>query len=375
MSVPVTLYTNTSLMLQHEPPRGCNVEEPARLVGIEAHLKGHPVLSTVHAWRTVGLQEIPVCKGSLWDECRVVTVDPITDAEVEAEYPKGPKNAVNKTPTRGSKIDPSCSDIYWSAGTWTAAKTAAAAAIQATEAALKDGGNAFCIVRPPGHHCFDVPAGFCILNNVVLAARRVIQAGKRVAILDWDYHFGDGTAAALWGEEQAMFVSLHAAMTTSGMPTYPRNTRRDFKGEGLQQNTDGRCFNVQWVHDDADDAAYAYAFRTLILPALQQFAPDVILISAGYDAIKGDALAGMEVSATAFGFMAAALARLNIPVVAVLEGGYSVDLLAFGVSNTILGLQLAPTFLKTLNEWLTLEPAAKHAEVVDAVRKFVLTTK
>lgn len=375
MSFPVSLYYNTAIMVQHVPPRGSAVEEPARIVGIEAHLKGQPVLTTVTGWRNTGVLDIPIATGSVWSTCRIAEIGAgLTDEDVAAEYgDKAVRSAAHKTPARGSKVDPVCGDIYWSPGTWQAAKTAAAAAIEATKAALTGGGHAFAIVRPPGHHCFDVPAGFCILNNVVLAARVALAAGKRVAIVDWDYHFGDGTAAALWGEERVMFTSLHAERSRSGWPTYPARTARNFKGEGLRTATQGRCFNVQWPLDDADDAAYAYAFRRLVIPAFQQFRPDVVLVSAGYDALAGDALAGMELTAPAFGFLAAALAQIGVPVVAVLEGGYDVELLAAGVAETVRGLQgAAPYTGASLTAWLAQDAQTVHRNVVDEVRTFVL---
>ncbi len=375
----VTIYYNTEVMAAHVPPRGgLAVEEPERIVGIEAFLKGHPVSSALAAWKATGSLDIPTCAGSLWSQCDIVKVEEsITDAAVEAEYgAKAVRNARYKTPYRGSKLDPACGDIYWSAGTWEAAKTAASAAIQAAVRVLTGQTNnhshAFCIVRPPGHHCFDVPAGFCILNNVVIAAKEALKAGKRVAILDWDYHFGDGTAAALWGEERVMFVSMHAERTRSGFPTYPARTARNFKGVGLREATRGRCFNVQWTEDDANDAACAYAMRTVIMPALQHFAPDLLLISAGYDATEGDSLAGMKMVATTFGHMAAALTRVGCPIVAVLEGGYDVHLLADGVAQTIRGLQQAPVYMRDLDKWLVQEPQEHHREVVDEVAGYVL---
>ena len=372
----VAIYYNTAAMIQHRPPSPTS-EEPGRIVGIEAVLKGSSIRSALQqlAKDPTVAPDIPVRLGSIWSSCRIVEVaDPITDGEVAKEYgAKMVRNAEFKTPYTSPNVDPYCPDIYWAPGTWMAAKTAAAAAIVAAEATLsaKTLEHAFCIVRPPGHHCFSVPSGFCFLNNVVLAARVLLAAGKRVAILDWDYHFGDGTAHALWDEENVMFVSLHAARTQSGHPTYPANTSRDMKGDGLRKRSKGRSFNVQWDVDDADDAAYAYAFRRLILPAVQQFAPDVILVSAGYDAIRGDSLAGMELSVDAFGFMARALTTLGKPIVAVLEGGYDVSLLAAGVASTILGLQQSPRFI-LFEEWMLQEPAAGHRETVDTVARLVL---
>ncbi len=372
---PVSIYYNTNAMIQHRPPAPTS-EEPARIVGIEAVLKGSSIRSALQQFAkdpTVA-PSIPVRNGSIWSSCRIVEVaEPILDAEVAEEYgAKAVRNAIFKTPYSSPQIDAQCPDIYWAAGTWTAAKTAAAAAITAAEATLLPRvEHAFCIVRPPGHHCFSMPSGFCFLNNVVLAARPLLHAGKKVAILDWDYHFGDGTANALWNEESVMFVSLHAEKTRSGFPTYPANTARDMKGDGLRKRSKGRSFNVQWLVDDADDAAYAYAFQHLILPALRQFAPDVILVSAGYDAIHGDALAGMNLSPQAFGFMARSLTTLGVPIVAVLEGGYDVQLLASGVANTILGLQHSTEF-DSFVIWLQQEPAKIHKDVVDTIADLVL---
>lgn len=375
MSFPVSLYYNTSVMVKHVPPRGAAVEEPARIVGIEAYLKGQPVRATVAAWRSTGVLDIPVVSGSIWSTCRISEIAMgMSDDDVAAEYGrKAVHTATYKTPARGSKVDPGCGDVYWSPGTWNAAKTAATVAIEAVKSALTGGGHAFAIVRPPGHHCFDVPAGFCILNNVVLAARVALTAGKRVAIVDWDYHFGDGTATALWGEGRVLFTSLHAERSRSGWPTYPTRTARNFKGDGLRTATGARCFNIQWPLDDADDAAYAYAFRRLVIPAIQQFRPDVVLVSAGYDALAGDALAGMELTPAAFGFLAAALTTVGAPVVAVLEGGYDVELLAAGVAETVRGLQCAAPYTgASLAAWLDQDAQTVHKNVVNEARSFVI---
>lgn len=371
----VTIYYNTDVMTGHQPPRGMAIEEPARIVGIEALLKGHDPLAIVGEWRKsngTSIISIPVKELSLWSKCRIVKATEISNAEVESEYGmKAVRNAAANTPKVGSRISSSCPDIYWSEGTWRAAKAAAGAAVMAAKAYLSGSeGHAFCIVRPPGHHCMGMPAGFCILNNVVFAARRLIAEGKRIAIVDWDYHFGDGTAAALWGEESVMFVSLHAAMGRDGRQTYPMRTARNLKGVGLCEQTRGRSFNIQWDQDNADDAAYAYAFQQLLIPALERFAPDVILISAGYDAIRGDTLAGMELTPGAFRYMAAALSKW--PVIAILEGGYDVALLAEGVAETIQGLLHAPP---DLDSWLTrkgefVQP--EHRRVIEEIRSYVL---
>lgn len=368
----VRLYHNTPEMLKHCPPdRTMAAENPERLVAIEALLKGHFITEVLEAFQQGDgtMPKLETMRGSLWSRCDPVLVtEPLTDAEVAAEYGQSfIRRATYSEPVKGSRWDPVNGDIYWAAGSWRAAKIAAAAAVVATDDALRTGANAFALVRPPGHHCFDDPSGFCLLNNVVLAARQALAKGKRVAIIDWDYHFGDGTAKAFLDNPEVMFVSFHAAKTHRGFPTYPANNRRDIKGDGLRKATGGRSFNVQWSVDDADDAAYAYAFQHLLLPALRRFAPDVILVSAGFDAVRGDALAGMELSASSFGSMAYALTGLGAPVVAVLEGGYDTHLLATSVAYTVCGLQGDPAFAV----WPTSEPKTEHKEVVDDVLEMV----
>lgn len=346
-------------------------ERPERIVAIEAALKSHSVRQTLQTFAKDDSRAVPMDakKGSVWERCSVVEVrDPLPDALIQKEY--GPAfvrraNYMLPDEDEAPRMDPTSSDIYWSHGTWRAAGIAAAAAVEATRKAMAEGGHAFCIIRPPGHHCFDVPSGFCLMNNVVLAAKEVLAAGKRVAIVDWDYHFGDGTAKALLNEPSAMFVSFHAEKTADGHPTYPANNRRDIKGDGLCKMTHGRSYNVQWGIDDADDAAMAYAFDHLLVPTLQTFRPDVLLISAGFDAVKGDALAGMEISPTAFGFMAQRLCGLGIPVVAVLEGGYDTLLLAQCVEHTVRGMLGDADF--AWSAWKHGDVQAVHKSVVEDV--------
>jgi histone deacetylase 6 len=183
-----------------------------------------------------------------------------------------------------------------------------------------------------------------------------------VAIIDWDYHFGDGTAETVKSMSDVMFVSLHCMRDRRGSATYPYSM---LKGGQLAKETGGRCFNVAWFMDDADDAAFAFALTRLILPALERFAPDVILISAGYDALRGDDLAGMELTPAVFRAAASALRTLGLPLVAVLEGGYNVDLLAEGVAETVYGMLETPS--RTEIEKLAMAVKDHHRAIVEMV--------
>lgn len=318
---PVYIFHNTAVMTRHIPASEVFPENPARLVTAEHVLKSR----------------------GLWDVCETVAAtiplsrQALVDVYGEARVAKMEAH-VRRALRDGESI--SDGDIYWSAETLDAARVAAAATVMATQTVLESGGSAFALIRPPGHHCFTMPAGFCILNNIVFASREAKKAGKRVAIVDWDYHFGDGTAQTVMGEENVLFVSLHCMRDSDGRATYPIS---QFKAGELAKRTHGRCFNVAWQRDDADDAAVAFAFQRLILPALERFAPDVILISAGYDALKGDDLAGMELTPPVFRALTSALRTLGVPVVGVLEGGYNLELLAEGICETIQGMMDTPS--------------------------------
>jgi len=371
-----TLYHNTEVMIGHFPP-SAYAESPERIIAIESMLKGIPYEEIEKLYRKTrsGLvtlhREIPVMHDSLWARCDSVhvTADESSFRAIEATYGKKMLQYIQDSiPESGTDIDSADPDLYWSTGSMTAATTAVAAALRATQDVL-DGKTetAFAIVRPPGHHCYDMPAGFCVFNNVLIAAKLAIDAGKRVAIVDWDYHFGDGTARALLGEESSMFVSLHCQKTRDGLTTYPRNTADDLKGDGLAVRTNGRCFNVQWNMDDANNAAYCDAFSTLIVPAIKKFGADIVFVSAGYDAVRGDDLAGMELSTGAFGYMASALAAIGKPVVAVLEGGYNPRLLAESVCETVLGLRGEEPYNRPC--WLTIPLFKEHKEVIERVKE------
>lgn len=339
----VYLFHNSVAMSKHVSPPGGPPERAARLTGIETALEKTGI-------------------GALCIERVVDHVYP--RASFVAEYGEAVVSAWEASVSKAGAFpifDDECGDIYWSAGSLEAVGIAAQAAVSAVETALAESAHAFAVVRPPGHHCFDLPAGFCIANNVVLAARAALAAGKRVAIIDWDYHFGDGTAQALLKEPAAMFVSLHCEQARRRGPTYPQHP---LKGDALLSRTKGRCFNIMWDYDDADDAAYAYAFDRVILPALHKHKPDVILVSAGYDALKGDMLAGMKLTPPLFHDLAAALKTVGVPVVCVLEGGYSPDLLGAGVCETLRGL-LNPVAINL--KAASAGVKAMHAETVDTV--------
>jgi len=192
-----------------------------------------------------------------------------------------------------------------------ASDTSYEAALLATGCALAavDRGG-FALVRPPGHHAPpDRAMGFCLVNNVAVAARYAqAELGlERVAIVDWDVHHGNGTQDIFWDDPTVLFASMHQ------WPFYPGTG-----GPGEENET---TVNVPLAAGSGDEE-YLAAFEERVEPAVRAFAPDLVLVSAGFDAHVDDPLAGMRMSADGFRELARRSAALGPRVAAVLEGGY-----------------------------------------------------
>ena len=236
-------------------------------------------------------------------------------------------------------------DTYVTGDSWTVATYAAGAVICAIEAVVRgEIDNAFALVRPPGHHATPmVPMGFCLINNVAVTAQYALDALglERIAIIDWDTHHGNGTQDCFYADDRILYCSSH----TWGI--FPGTGDWQEMGEdtGL-----GTTLNVP-LPPYAGDAAFDRVYDELIVPAVTRFAPELIIVSAGYDSHWADPLAPMNASVAGYATVAEKVYNLATDVcsgrlVCALEGGYNLRALAAGVLATLRVLQGRPDLVE-----------------------------
>ncbi|HET9229647.1 MAG TPA: histone deacetylase family protein [Vitreimonas sp.] len=291
------LFTHPA-MLTHEAPPG-HPEHAGRLKAVLDALEGIPL----------DRREAPVA-----DVEAIGRVHP--QRYIEALEP-----AFAEAQDARVRLDP---DTYLSAGSREAIYRAAGACVAAVDAVMSgEQKMAFCAVRPPGHHAEPIsPMGFCIFNSVAIGAMHALDAHglNRVAVIDFDVHHGNGTQTVAEKDSRLFFASTHQ------WPLYP--------GTGASNET-GLAHNVVNVPlpAGAASAEWREAMETRVLPALDAFAPELILVSAGFDAHKADPLAQMELDETDFAWAAQRLREIALQhcqgrLVSTLEGGYDLDALA-----------------------------------------------
>jgi acetoin utilization deacetylase AcuC-like enzyme len=258
---------------------------------------------------------------------------PATTAELLRVHTAGHVAQVASTAGHSYRFD---ADTQAGPESYAAALLAAGAAAGAVDRVLDaEIDRAFCVVRPPGHHALaDRAMGFCLFNNVAVAAAHALSRGlKRVMVVDFDVHHGNGTQAIFYSDKRVLYVSSHQ------WPFYPGTGGVDEVGEG-----EGRGFNVNLpLPAGQGDGEYARVYRDIVEPVGRAFDPELVLVSAGFDAHRGDPLAGMDLTAAGYGelmdvCLGIASGASRGRVVAVIEGGYGLPGLAGAAAATVKAL-------------------------------------
>jgi acetoin utilization deacetylase AcuC-like enzyme len=304
---PVLLTHPSSL--DHDP--GPHPEDATRIIAIERELERRE-------WLGWARRESP----------------PVAREVLERVHPPQYIDALGALSARGGgRID---LDTAMSAGSYAAALHGAGGAVELAEQLVAGSApTGFSVHRPPGHHAGHAQAmGFCLFNNVAVAARHAVDGlgCARVLVFDWDVHHGNGTNDIFHSSAEVLFVSIHQ------MPLYPGTGAARDAGSGA-----GEGFTVNLpVPEGSGDGEFVGLTAGVVVPLMREFAPDLVLLSAGYDAHADDPLAGCEVTDAGFAEMGCLVrdgaAAIGAPVGAVLEGGYAPAALARSVAATMAAL-------------------------------------
>lgn len=290
------------IFLKHRPP-GEHPERPERLLSIKRALDASDLGDR--------LVRLPPRPATVQELLAVHSAEYLHDVEQRM----GPG-----APSPSGWMDP---DTYYGPGSYEAARSAAGGSIEVALhvlAGLQD--NGFALVRPPGHHASRGRAmGFCLFNNVAVAAAAARAQGARVAIVDIDVHHGNGTEEIFLGDPNLLFISTHQ------YPFYPGTGAVGMFSARLTTST---TINMP-LPQGSGGPEYRLAFAKVVLPALKRYAPDLLLVSAGFDTHARDPLAGMSLVEDDYADLVRMLRDVQPRMALILEGGYNLEALAHSV--------------------------------------------
>ncbi|CUM66524.1 uncharacterized protein PRCAT00004191001 [Priceomyces carsonii] len=257
--------------------------------------------------------------------------------------------------------------IYVNNDSFLSAKLSCGGAIEACKAVVEGRvKNSLAIVRPPGHHAEpDSPGGFCLFSNVAVAAKNILknypESVRKIVVLDWDIHHGNGTQKAFYNDPRVLYISLHRYENGKFYPgTKYGNSNMVGEGQG-----EGFSLNIPWKVPGMHDGDYVYAFNRVVIPVISEFDPDLIIVSSGFDAADGDTIGCCHVTPVGYGSMTHMLkgiAKGKLSVV--LEGGYNLESIsrsALGVAKVLVGEPPEDTVSQL--------PHPEAVEVIDEVIK------
>lgn len=332
-----TAYATHSRFLEHADPYGRHPERPERLEAV---------------WRTLD-------EAGLTERLRPVTPQPAGRDLLARVHSNAHLNTLKwiAAQKQATLID---RDTYALPQSFDIADLAAGSVVQVVEAVLNGSArNGLAAVRPPGHHATpEHPMGFCLINNVAVAARYVQQAHaiKRVLIVDYDVHHGNGTQDIFYQDKSVLFISVHQ----HGF-FYPGTGALHEIGQG-----EGRGYTINVpLPGQHGDKSYALIFEQVIWAAARRFQPQFILVSAGFDAHPSDHLSSMQLSLTGYDHIARELIRMadelcGGKIVFVLEGGYDLRAVGHGVRNLAHALLGDPTVSDPYGLATRSEPDARY---------------